>query len=187
MKVYFLKEVAGTAHAGEVKEVAPGFARNFLLPQGLAVPADDKMVEQIRQREEAARRRAEKALTDARDLSARLRKLTVTIYAKTGEAGRLFGSVTNADIAQQLKREAGVEIESARSPSTRRSSPSDLTRWRSSCIRRSRKHSASSSPRSEHASAGVAGAGSRRAGGAFGTRPAPRPRRRAGGARLPAD
>ena len=58
MKVYFLKEVAGTAHAGEVKEVAPGFARNFLLPQGLAVLADDKMVEQIRQREEATRRRA---------------------------------------------------------------------------------------------------------------------------------
>jgi large subunit ribosomal protein L9 len=111
MKVYFLKEVAGTAHAGEVREVAAGFARNYLLPQGLAVPADDKMVEQIRQREEATRRRAEKALTDARDVSARLRKLTVTIYAKTGEAGRLFGSVTNADIAQQLKREAGLEID----------------------------------------------------------------------------
>src|ERR1035438_106514 len=69
------------------------------------------MVEQIRQREEAGRRRAEKALTDAKDLSVRLRKLTVTIYAKTGEAGRLFGSVTNADIAQQLKREAGLEID----------------------------------------------------------------------------
>src|ERR1035437_7992118 len=111
MKVYFLKEVAGTAHAGEVSEVAAGFARNYLLPQGLAVPADDKMVEQIRQREEATRRRAEKALTDARDVSARLRKLTVTIYAKTGEAGRLFGSVNNADIATQLKREAGLDVD----------------------------------------------------------------------------
>jgi large subunit ribosomal protein L9 len=111
MKVYFLKEVPGTAHAGDVKEVAPGYARNFLLPKKAAVAADDKMVEQIRQREEAARRRAEKALTDAKELSVRLRKLTVTIYAKTGEAGRLFGSVTNADIAQQLKREAGVEID----------------------------------------------------------------------------
>jgi len=111
MKVMFLKEVAGTAQAGEVKEVAPGYARNYLLPHHLAVTADDKMIEQIRQREEAARRRAEKALRDARELSARLRKLTVTVYAKTGEAGRLFGSVTNADIAQQLKREAGVEID----------------------------------------------------------------------------
>jgi large subunit ribosomal protein L9 len=111
VKVLFLKEVAGTAKAGDVKEVTPGYARNFLLPQKLAVVADGKVVEQIRQREDAARRRAEKALTGARDLSARLRKLTVTIYAKTGEAGRLFGSVTNADIAQQLKREAGIEID----------------------------------------------------------------------------
>jgi large subunit ribosomal protein L9 len=111
VKVLFLKEVPGTAKAGEVKEVSPGYARNFLLPQKVAVVADGKVVEQIRQREEAVRRRAEKALTDARELSTRLRKLTVTIYAKTGEAGRLFGSVTNADIAQQLKREAGIEID----------------------------------------------------------------------------
>jgi large subunit ribosomal protein L9 len=111
VKVLFLKEVPGTAKAGEVKEVTPGYARNFLLPYKVAIVADGKVVEQIRQREDAARRRAEKALTDARDLSARLRKLTVTIYAKTGEAGRLFGSVTNADIAQQLKREAGVDID----------------------------------------------------------------------------
>ncbi|MGA8014672.1 MAG: 50S ribosomal protein L9 [Candidatus Dormiibacterota bacterium] len=111
MKVLFLKEVSGAARAGEVKEVAPGYARNYLLPNRLAIPADDRLIEQIRQREEATRRRAEKALNDARELSTRLRKLTVTIYAKTGEAGRLFGSVTNADIAQQLKREAGVEID----------------------------------------------------------------------------
>ncbi len=111
MKVLFLKDVAGAAHASEVKDVAPGYARNYLLPNKLAIAADDRMVEQIRQREEAVRRRAEKALIEARELGTRLRKLTVTIYAKTGEAGRLFGSVTNADIAQQLKREAGVEID----------------------------------------------------------------------------
>lgn len=111
MKVLFLREIAGTAKAGDVKEVAPGYARNFLLPQKVAVVADGKVVEQIRQREEATRRRVEKALTQARELSTRLRKLTVTVYAKTGEGGRLFGSVTNADIAQQLKREAGIEID----------------------------------------------------------------------------
>jgi large subunit ribosomal protein L9 len=111
VKVLFLKEVEGAARAGEVREVAPGYARNYLLPRKLAIAADERLVEQIKQREEAARRRAEKALHDARELSTRLRKLTVTIYAKTGEAGRLFGSVTNADIAQQLKREAGVDID----------------------------------------------------------------------------
>lgn len=111
MKVLFVKEVSGTAHAGDVKEVAPGYARNFLLPKHLAVVADDRTVEQVRRREEAARRRAEKELEDARSAAQRLRKLTVTVYAKTGEGGRLFGSVTNTDVAQQLKREAGIDVD----------------------------------------------------------------------------
>lgn len=111
MKVLFLKEVAGTAKPGDVKDVAPGYARNLLFPRHLAVVADERVVDQIRKREETARRRAEKQLIDARDVAARLRKLTVTIYAKTGEGGRLFGSVTNADVAQQLKREAGIDLD----------------------------------------------------------------------------
>ncbi|HEX4754575.1 MAG TPA: 50S ribosomal protein L9 [Candidatus Dormibacteraeota bacterium] len=111
MKVLFVKEVPGTAKAGDVKEVSPGYARNYLLPKRIAVTADDRMVEQIKQKEEAVRRRAEKALNEARDAAARLKKLTVTIYAKTGEGGRLFGSVTNADIATQLKREAGLDLD----------------------------------------------------------------------------
>ncbi len=111
MKVLFVKEVPGTAKAGDVKEVSPGYARNYLLPKRIAVAADDRMVEQIKQKEEAVRRRAEKALNEARDAAARLKKLTVTIYAKTGEGGRLFGSVTNADIATQLKREAGLDLD----------------------------------------------------------------------------
>jgi large subunit ribosomal protein L9 len=111
MKVLFLQDVAGTAKLGDVKEVTPGYARNYLFPKRLAVVADDKTVQQIRQREEAARRRAEKALVDARQIEPRLRRITVTLYSKAGEGGRLFGSVTNADIAQQLKRELGVDID----------------------------------------------------------------------------
>ena len=111
MKVLFLKEVSGTAKAGDVKEVTPGYARNFLLPQRLAVVADERTVAQVRQREEAGRRRAEKALEEARETAGKLKRLTVTIYAKTGDGGRLFGSVTNADIAQQLKREAGIDLD----------------------------------------------------------------------------
>ena len=111
MRVLFLQEVTGTAKAGDVKEVAPGYARNYLFPKHLAVAADDRTIEQVRQREEAARRRAEKALTEARDIERRLRRITVTLYAKTGEGGRLFGSITNADIAQQLKREAGIDLD----------------------------------------------------------------------------
>jgi len=111
VKVYFLQEVAGAAKAGDVKEVAPGFARNYLLPKKLAVVADDRVVEQIQQKEEATRRRIEKALKEAQDIEKRLQRITVTLYSKAGEGGRLFGSITNADIAQQLKREAGIEVD----------------------------------------------------------------------------
>jgi large subunit ribosomal protein L9 len=104
MKVLFLKEVAGTAKPGDVREVSPGYARNFLFPQHLAVIADQNTVDQIR-------RRVEKALIDAKETAQRLRKLTVTVYAKAGEAGRLFGTVTTADVAKQLKREAGIDID----------------------------------------------------------------------------
>ena len=110
MKVLFLQGVDG-ATAGDVKEVAPGYARNFLFPKKLAVAADERIVDQIRQKEEATRRRAAKALTEAHDIELRLRRITVTLYSKAGEGGRLFGSVTNADVAQQLKRESGIDID----------------------------------------------------------------------------
>jgi len=105
VKVLFLQGVDGST-AGDVKEVAPGYARNFLFPKKLAVVAD-----QIRQKEEATRRRVEKQLTEARDIEVRLRRITVTLYSKAGDGGRLFGSVTNADVALQLKREAGIDID----------------------------------------------------------------------------
>lgn len=110
MKVLFLQETDG-AKAGDVKEVSPGYARNFLFPKKLAIVADERVVEQIKQKEEATRRRAEKALTEAKDIEQRLRRITVTLYSKAGEGGRLFGSVTNADVAQQLKREAGIDVD----------------------------------------------------------------------------
>jgi len=111
VKVLFLHEVTGTAQAGDVKEVAAGYARNYLFPKHLAVVADARTIEQVRRREEATRRRAEKPLEDAKEMAQRMRKLTVTIYAKAGEAGRLFGTVTNADVATQLKREAGIDVD----------------------------------------------------------------------------
>lgn len=111
MKVFFLQEVAGSAKAGDVKEVSAGYARNYLLPKKLAVVADDRVIDQIRQREEATRRRIEKQLIEARDIDKRLQRITVTLYSKAGEGGRLFGSITNADIAQQLKREAGIDVD----------------------------------------------------------------------------
>jgi len=111
VRVLFLKEVAGTAKPGDVKEVNAGYARNYLLPRHLAMVADGGALEQVRNRQEAALRRAQKELERARETEIRLRRSAVTIYAKAGEAGRIFGTVTSADIAQQLKRDAGVTVD----------------------------------------------------------------------------
>ncbi len=129
MKVLFLKEVAGSAKAGDVKEVASGYARNYLFPQKLAVVADAKTVLLIQEREEATRRRTERQLAEAKETAAKIKRLTVTIFAKTGDGGRLFGSVTNADIAQQLKRE-GVDVDKRKievEPAIKTLGPHDVT------------------------------------------------------------
>jgi len=110
MKVLLLKDLEGTRHSDN-KAVTPGYPRKYLFPKHLAVVADERTIEQVRRLEEAARRRTENALDDAREIAQRIRKLTVTVYAKAGEAGRLFGTVTNADVATQLKREAGIDVD----------------------------------------------------------------------------
>ncbi len=111
MKVLFLKPVEGTAAAGDVKEVSPGYARNFLVPKHLAVVADEHIIAQVQQKQRAAQLRLEKALEEAREIEARLKRMTLTVHARSGEGGRLFGTVTAAEIAQQLKREAGIVID----------------------------------------------------------------------------
>ena len=111
MEIILREDIDKLGTRGQMVKVAAGYARNFLFPQHLAVIADQNTVDQIRRREEATRRRVEKALIDAKETAQRLRKLTVTVYAKAGEAGRLFGTVTTADVAKQLKREAGIDID----------------------------------------------------------------------------
>jgi large subunit ribosomal protein L9 len=111
MRVILLKDVDNLGRIGDVKDVAPGYARNFLLPRGLvaeATPGQMKRLEALqrqRQREDARR------LTESEQLAARLGELTVTIPARVGEQGRLFGSVTNQDVAAALKVQHEIEID----------------------------------------------------------------------------
>jgi large subunit ribosomal protein L9 len=111
MKVVFLKDVEGTARTGEVKDVADGFARNFLLPKSLALPATKNAVEQANA---AAAREAKvqaKADADARVVLERITAKPIAIKAKVGEQGRLYGSVTNADIADALRSPAKTAVD----------------------------------------------------------------------------
>jgi large subunit ribosomal protein L9 len=105
MRVIFLQDVKGQGKKGEVKEVSEGYARNFLLPQGLvqiATAGAQKSQEQI---SAAADKRKEKEKQEAQALSAKLSEMTVVIKAKAGESGRLFGAITSKQIAEALEKQ----------------------------------------------------------------------------------
>lgn len=111
MKVILLKDVENLGRTGDVKEVAPGYARNFLLRRGLATPATPGQLKQV----EALKSRREKEdvqrQTQAQQLAERLSQIEVVVPARVGEQGRLFGSVTNLDVAGALKEQHGIDID----------------------------------------------------------------------------
>ena len=112
MKVVFFEDVEGTAQVGDVKDVKNGFARNFLLPRGLAGPTTKDNVAHAGALAQKEARRQEKLDTEARKHTDRLDGYTITLEARVGESGRLFGAITNRDIAEKLTASSGVEIDS---------------------------------------------------------------------------
>src|SRR3990172_1750173 len=112
MKVVFMEEAEGTARVGEVKNVADGFARNYLLPRRLAAPANDHYIAIAQARAEKEARHQERLDDEARvHLLPKMEGRSVTIEVRVGEQGKLFGSVTARDIAEMLQAETGIEIE----------------------------------------------------------------------------
>ena len=112
MKVVFMEEVEGTARVGEVKNVADGFARNYLLPRKLAAPATDHYITIAQARAEKEARREERLDEEAQvHLIPKMEGRSVTIEVRVGEQGKLFGSVTARDIAELLQAETGIELE----------------------------------------------------------------------------
>lgn len=111
MKVILTKDVKGTGKKGEVKEVAVGYATNFLIKKGLAVeatPANMKKLEQDEKNKAAAEAEEKDAAIQLKD---NLADLTVEVTAKSGEGGRLFGSITSKQIAEALKKEHGYKVD----------------------------------------------------------------------------
>ena len=111
MKVIFLKDVKGTAKKGEIKEVSDGYARNFLLAKGLAKEASQTNLNDHRQQEKAREIKIQKEEEEAVELGSKLKDVKVTIYAKSGEGGKLFGAITSKDIADQMKKQHNVECD----------------------------------------------------------------------------
>ncbi|HEY8739664.1 MAG TPA: 50S ribosomal protein L9 [Candidatus Dormibacteraeota bacterium] len=111
MKVLFLKDVEGTAKSGDVKEVTPGFARNFLFPRRLATHVTPGAVAHVDRMRGSADRKAARGRVDAEDLAQQLGTAFISLSARAGEDGRLFGSITNGDVAEALNLQYGISVD----------------------------------------------------------------------------
>lgn len=111
MKVVLLQDVAGQGKKGDVINVAEGYARNYLVPRGLAAVASKGKMIELSVQKEAAEKKSQKIEEEARGLAARLKDIKVNIKTKSGEGGRLFGSVNNKDIAGALAEQHKIVLD----------------------------------------------------------------------------
>lgn len=114
MKLILTREVAGLGLAGDIVEVADGYGRNFLVPRGAAITWSKGAEKQITQIKRARDAREIRDLGHAREIKADLEKLSVTIPARAGEGGKLFGSITSADVAAAVKNAGGPLLDKKR-------------------------------------------------------------------------
>ena len=111
MKVILKADVKSLGKAGELVNASDGYARNFLLPKGLAVEADAKAMNEFKNREKAEKFHKAEELKAANAVKERLEGKTVKLTAKAGANGKLFGSVTSKDVAEKIKKDFGEEID----------------------------------------------------------------------------
>lgn len=110
MKVLLKSDVPKIGKKGELLDVKEGYARNFLIPNGLAIEATGGTMKQYEEEKKAGDRRKVKEKEDAQALASKIKALTVTLRHKAGDEGRLFGSITSAEVAEALKQK-GFEID----------------------------------------------------------------------------
>ena len=111
MKVILMQDVKGKGKKGQMIEVSDGYARNYMFPRKIAVEATTDAINTMRMNDKAAAEKTAKERAEAVALSKVLREMTLTVAAKGGGAGRLFGSVTNQEIADALKAAAGITMD----------------------------------------------------------------------------
>lgn len=110
MKVILQENIDTLGHIGDIVKVAPGYARNYLLPRGLAVEATVRNAKALEHAKRQLEYKKNKVLEQAKGLAAKIEAITLTISHQAGEEGKLFGSVTNMELAEKLK-ELGIEID----------------------------------------------------------------------------
>jgi large subunit ribosomal protein L9 len=111
MKVILTREVKGVGKPDDVVNVAEGYARNYLFPRKMAVPATEANLAELEKRRKAEELRGEKLKEEAKDLAARLAQVVVTVKHKVGAGTKLYGAVTPADIAEALEKQTGIKVD----------------------------------------------------------------------------
>jgi large subunit ribosomal protein L9 len=111
MQIILKEDIQNLGEVGDIVTVKDGYARNFLFPKKLAIEADNAALNELKNREEAAAHHKQEEIKAAKELAAKLEGKTVTIKAKAGNNGKLFGSVTSKEIAAEIKNSIGVEID----------------------------------------------------------------------------
>lgn len=111
MKVILTQDVKSLGKKGELVNASDGYARNFLFPRKLAVEANAQAMNELKNREAAEKFRLETELKNAKETAAKIDGKTVKLTAKAGQGGRLFGSVTAKEVAEQIKAQFGVDID----------------------------------------------------------------------------
>ena len=111
MKVILLQDVKGKGKKGQMIEVSDGYARNFMLPKKMAIEATPDAINTMRMNDKATQERIAREKAEALELSKKLREMTLTVTCKGGGNGRLFGSVTNQEIADALAKNSGIKLD----------------------------------------------------------------------------
>ena len=111
MKVILLQDVKGKGKKGQMLEVSDGYARNFMLPKKIAIEATPDAINTMRMNDKATQERIAREKAEAMETAKKLREMTVTVTAKGGGNGRLFGSITNQEIADALKAQSGINLD----------------------------------------------------------------------------
>lgn len=111
MKVILSQNVKGVGRADDIVNVSDGYARNYLFPRKLAVPATDANVKQVEKRKQTEETRGEKAVEESKDLAEQIAEVQVTVKGRVGTGTKLYGSITHADIADALEQQTGIKID----------------------------------------------------------------------------
>lgn len=110
MKVILKEDIKNLGKMGDIVSVADGYARNYLIPKGLVVEANEKNIKSLEHEKRIIDEKAKKFRKTVQDLASKISSLTISIKSKAGEEGKLFGSITSMDIAEALQKE-GIEID----------------------------------------------------------------------------